>query len=143
MITKKYLITTLIFAFLFASAIQAIGNQNNDTTTLEISDIRGGILKVTADIENTGEVTAENFSITLSVKGGLLNNIDIFHECSGCGSCGTTIPVGGIKSESTRGSGIILGFGQIAIIVTAEAENADLVTEEATGFVIGPFVFIK
>jgi hypothetical protein len=33
-------------------------------------------------------------------------------------------------------------FGKIAIIVTVEAENADLVTKEATGFVIGPFVII-
>lgn len=143
MIIKKFWITTVIFAVLLASAIQAIGNQNNDNTTLEVSDIRGGIFGVTADIKNTGDVAAENFSITLSVKGGLLNNIDIFHECSGCGSCGKTIPVGGIKSESTRESDIILGLGQISIVVTAEAENADLVTEEATGFVIGPFVFIK
>ena len=142
MITKKFWITTIIFTLLFASAIQAIGNQNNDNTTLEISDIRGGIFRVTADIKNTGDVTAENFSITLSVKGGLLNNINVSHVCSGCGSCGTTIPVGGIKSESTRGSGLILGFGKIAIVVTAEAENADLVTEETTGFVIGPFVLI-
>jgi len=142
MIRKKLLITTLLIAILLASTVQVEGSQNNDTTTLEITDIRGGIFKVTADIKNTGNITAENFTITLSVKGGILNKINISQECSGCGHCGTTIPPGQIKSESTRESGIIFGFGKINIIVTAEAENADLVTKEATGFVLGPFVLI-
>ena len=143
MIRKKLLITTLLIAILLASSIQVTGNQNSDTTTLEITDIRGVIFGVTADIKNTGDVEAENFTITLSVKGGLLNKINISQECSGCGNCVTTIPVGKIKSESTKEAGIIIGFGKINIIVTAEAENADLVTEEATGFVLGPFILIK
>jgi len=142
MIMKKLWIPTLLIAIVLASSIQVAGSQNNDTTTLEITDIRGGIFGVTADIKNTGNVTAENFTITLSVKGGMLNNIDIFQECTGCGNCGTTILPGKTKSESTRESGIIIGFGKIDIIVTAEAENADLVTKEATGFVLGPFVLI-
>ena len=142
MIRKKLLITTLLIAILLASTIQVEGSQNNDTTTLEITDIRGGLLRVTADIKNTGDVEAENFTITLSVKGGILNNINISQVCTGCGSCGTTILPGKTKSESTMEKGIIFGFGKINIIVTAEAENADLVTEEATGFVLGPFVLI-
>ena len=63
--------------------------------------------------------------------------------CTGCGGCGTTILPGKTKIESTRESGIIFGLGKIDIIVTAEAENADLVTEEITGFVLGPFVLIN
>ena len=51
---KKILITTLLIAILLASTIQVVGSQNNDTTTLEIADIRGGLLGVTADIKNTG-----------------------------------------------------------------------------------------
>ena len=140
--TKKIWITNILIAIVLASAIQVVGSQNNDTTTLEITDIRGGIGGVTADIKNTGGVDAESFHITLSVKGGLLNNIDIFQECDGCGTCGTTIPPGEIKSESTQKSGMIIGFGRIAIVVTAEAANADLVTAEATGFVLGPFVLV-
>jgi hypothetical protein len=139
---KKLWIPTLLLAIILASSIQVVGSQNDDTTTLEIMDIRGGLFKVTADIKNTGNVTAENFTITLSVKGGILNNINITQICTGCGGCGTTILPGKTKSESTRETGIILGFGKIDIIVTAEAENADLVTEEATGFVLGPFVLI-
>lgn len=54
-----------------ASAIQVVGSQNNDSTTLEIIDIQGGLFGVTAFIKNTGSVEAESFRITLSVKGGL------------------------------------------------------------------------
>lgn len=143
MFIKKLGIITIFIAIVFASSIQVVGNQNKDNTTFEITDIRGGIFGVTVDIKNTGDVIAENFTITLSVKGGLLNNIDLYHECSGCGSCGKTIPAGGIKSESTREAGLILGFGNIDVIVNAEAENADLVTKEVTGFVIGPFILIN
>ena len=139
---KKIWITTIVIAFVLTSAIQVAGSQNNDTTTLEISDIRGGIGGVTTDIKNTGSVDAESFLITLSVKGGLLNKIDILKECGGCGTCGITILPGEIKSESTLESGMIIGFGQIDIVVTAEAANADLVTAESTGFVLGPFVIV-
>jgi hypothetical protein len=142
MITKKILILNILIGIILISSIQVFGNQNIDTTTLEIVDIRGGFCRITADIKNTGNVDAKNFSITLSVKGGLLNSINISHECSGCGHCGTIIPADGIKTESTRESGLILGFGRIAIIVTAEAENADLVTEEVDGFVLGPICLI-
>ena len=110
--------------------------------TLEISDIRGGICRVKAVIKNTGIVDAENFSITISVKGGLFNQTNVFHECSGCDHCETTIPANKTKSESTLGSAIIFGYGRIAIIVTAEADNADLVTIETNGFVLGPLVLI-
>ena len=135
------MITNIFIILLLGSVTQVVGS-NNDTTTLEIVDINGGIFGVSADIKNTGDVVAEGFIITISVKGGLFNNIDIIQECGGCGGCGTTIPIGEIKSESTRESGIIFGFGQVNIEVTAEASNADLVSEEVNGFVIGPFVLI-
>jgi len=139
---KKILLINIMFAFLLASVIQVTGSQNIDTTTLEISDIRGGFGGVTTDIKNTGNVIAENFVITISVKGGLLNNIDILQECSGCGNCGTTIAPGEIKSESTFESGNIIGFGPISIVVTAEADNADFLSMETNGFVLGPFIII-
>ena len=135
-------IITIIITFLLISTIQVVGSQNNNSTTLEITDIRGVIGGVTADIKNTGSVTAENFVITISVIGGLLNRIDILQECGGCGGCGTTITPGEIKSESTLESGSIMGFGPITVVVTAKADNADLVTKEANGFVLGPFVLI-
>jgi len=139
--TKKIWLTNILIAIVLASAIQVLGSQNNETT-LEITDIRGGLGGVTADIMNTGSVTAESFVIIISVEGGLLNNIDILQECGGCSGCSTTIPAGEIKSESTQESGMIIGFGPITIVVTAEAVNADLVTKEVNGFVLGPFVII-
>ncbi len=140
--TKIKWIINILIAFLLISTIQVVGSRNNDTTSLEITDIRGGFGGVSADIKNTGSVTAENFFITISVKGGLLNNIDILQECGGCGDCETTIAVGEIKSESTLESGSIMGFGQIDIVVTAEADNADLVSIETNGFVLGPLVLV-
>jgi len=139
--TKKLWTINILIAVVLLSAIQVVGSQNNETT-LEIADIRGGFGGVTADVENTGSVTAENFFITISVKGGLLNNIDILQECGGCGDCETTIAVGEIKSESTLEVGSIMGFGPIDIVVTAEANNADLVSIETNGFVLGPLVLI-
>ena len=139
---KKILLTNIVFAILLASLIQVVGSQNIDTTNLEISDIRGGFGRVTADIKNTGSVTAEYFFITISVKGGILNKIDVLQECGGCGDCGTTIAPGEIKSENSLESSSIIGFGQIYIVVTAEADNADLVSKEVNGFVLGPLVLI-
>jgi hypothetical protein len=141
MVIKKIIMINIIFLVLLTSVSLVSGNSDN-TTNLEITDIRGGIFGVTADVKNIGLVDAENFTITLSVKGGLFNNINLIQTCSGCGNCGTTIPAGEIKSESTRESGLIFGFGRINIEVTAEASNADLVVENTEGFVLGPFILI-
>ena len=142
MYIKKAIIINILIAILLTSSIHVLGSNNNVTTTLEITDVRGGIGGVTADIKNIGIVTADNFFITISVTGGILNKIYILKECGGCGGCGTTIAAGDIKSESTLESDFIIGFGKIDIIVTAEADNADLVSIETNGFVLGPLVLI-
>jgi hypothetical protein len=142
MYIKKAIIINILIAILLTSSIHILGSNNNVTTTLEITDVRGGIGGVTADIKNIGTVTADNFFITISVTGGIFNKINILKECGGCGGCGTTIVVGDIKSESTLESDFIIGFGKIDIIVTAEADNADLVSIETNGFVLGPLVLI-
>jgi hypothetical protein len=111
-------------------------------TELEISSINGGLGKVTADIKNIGNVTAENFTIIISVQGGLFNNINIIQECSGCGDCNTTIDPGEIKIECTKEAGFILGLGFVTVNVSAEADNAVLVTKTANGLVLGPLVII-
>jgi hypothetical protein len=143
MYINKALIINILIAILLVSSINVIGSNNDDTTTLEIADVHGGIGGVTADIKNIGGVTANNFLITISVNGGIFNKIDILKECGGCGGCGTTIAVGEIKSESTLESDFIIGFGKIDIIVTAEADNADLVSIQTNGFVIGPLILIS
>ena len=143
MYKKKALIINVLIAILLISSIHVLGSKSDDTTILEIADVRGGIGEVTADIKNIGTITANNFLITISVNGGLFNKINILSECSGCGGCGTTIEAGEIKSESTLESDFIIGFGKIDIIVTAEADNADIISIETNGFVIGPLVLIS
>jgi hypothetical protein len=137
----KYMIIMLSALFII-STIQGLAINNVETTNLEISDVKGEFGGVTAIITNTGDVTAEKFAISIFVEGGFLDNIDISQICSGCGDCGTTIPVGESKAESTTEAGFIFGIGPVDILVTASAENAEIVSMSTTGFVLGPFVII-
>ena len=133
----------IVVIVLVITGIQCISASETEDTELQISSIKGGLLKVSIDIENIGSVTAENITSSISVTGGILNKIDVYHECSGCSSCGTILEPGAIKTESTLESGIIFGFGPITVDITADALNADMVTESAQGFVIGFFVLIQ
>ena len=117
------------------------GYQLSDTT-LEITDIRGGIGEVSVDVTNTGDIAAEEVSIFTAVTGGLFGNIDIYHRCAGCEICGTTLEPNAIKTESTLEAGVIFGIGPIEINVGATALNAEEVTQEISGFVFGPLVII-
>jgi len=47
-----------------------------------------------------------------------------------------------MKIESTLEEGFIIGFGQVEIIVTASASNADEITKTLNGLVIGPIIII-
>ena len=109
---------------------------------LEISDIRGGLGAVIVDVKNIGDAVAEDIVVIISVKGGLLNKIDVYHECRGCSGCGSTLAPDAIKTESTAEAGLIFGFGQVEIFVSTSASNADEVTQTLDGLVLGPFVMI-
>lgn len=134
--------------------IEIVSNFGNDTFTvtvnilkensveLEISNIRGGIGKVLIDIKNTGDTVAEDLTSTISVTGGLFNKIDIYHECSGCSDCGTTLDPGAIKTESTGESGFIFGLGRVDVFVSVSATNAGEVTQTLNGIVIGALVIM-
>jgi len=111
-------------------------------TELEIDEIVGHIGAVVVAVTNVGDTVAEDITITISVEGGILGKIDIYHECGGCSQCGTTLDPGAIKTESTLEEGYIIGFGQVEITVTASASNADEVTKTLNGLVIGPFIII-
>lgn len=121
----------------------AIANLNEDTTTLEIINISGGFGGVTVEVKNTGEHVASGIAVITTVQGGILNNINITHACTGCINCGATLDAGAIKTEKTMEAGFIIGFGPIQITTSAHADNAQEVSEELTGFVIGPFVIIN
>ena len=112
-------------------------------TQLEINDIRGIFGAVETDIKNIGEVTAEEIIISIYVTGGILNNINIQHDCGGCSQCGTTLTSGSTKTESTLEAGFIVGLGNIEITVTATASNANEISKTVNGLVRGPFIIIN
>ena len=118
-----------------------IGEETTETE-LGIDGIVGHIGAVVVAVTNVGDTVAEDITITISVEGGILGKIDIYHECSGCSQCGTTLDPGAIKTESTLEEGYIIGFGQVEITITTSASNADEVTRTLNGLVIGPFIII-
>ena len=114
-----------------------------DDTTLEIVEVKGSLASVVVSVKNVGDVTAEKIAVTTSVTGGLFNNIDLTHACTGCSSCGSTLASGEIKVENTAEAGYLLGIGPIEINVATSASNADEVTGTYTGFIIGPIIIIN
>jgi hypothetical protein len=138
---KPYIIGIIILGFLIATA--GISSAKiNANTELAITSITGGLGSVTAEIKNLGEVTAEGVTSTISVKGGIFDKINLAHACAGCSACGTTLDPGLTKTENTREAGILFGFGSVTITVTADAQNANEVTETMNGFVLGFLVIV-
>ena len=133
------LIAGLILSMTFGPI--CIGEETTETK-LEINEVVGHIGAVVVAVTNVGDTVAEDIIITISVEGGILGNIDIHHECVGCNQCGTTLEPGAMKIESTLEEGFIIGFGQVEIIVTASASNADEITKTLNGLVIGPIIII-
>jgi len=133
------LITGLMLLMTFGPI--CIGEETAETE-LEIDSVEGHIGAVVVAVTNIGDTVAEDISITISVEGGILGKINIYHECSGCSHCGKTLDPDAIKTESTLEEGYIIGFGQVEIIVTASASNADEVTRTLNGLVIGLFIII-
>ena len=134
------LLLAVLLGSIFGTGIH--GEMINDTTTLEISDIRSGFGAIIIDVTNTGDVTADDLSIITTVTGGIFNQINLGHQCSGCDMCGTTLEPNMTKTESTLEAGVLFGIGPIKVSVSASASNAEEVTKEITGFVVGPFVLI-
>jgi len=123
-------------------ALNVISNAKSiQQPKLEIVHIKSRICRVCTEIKNIGDVDAEKVLITISVKGGIFNRINISKTCSGCGSCNTSIAPNASKIECT--DGFIMGFGNVDITVTAEAVNADKVTDTKNGLVFGFFILIK
>jgi hypothetical protein len=138
--TKSAGLMCIGIMLIIAMAIPAIANQND--TTLEFVGISGGFGGVTVEVENTGNAVASGITMTTTIQGGILNGIDLTHFCGGCEDCGTTLGPGTIKTENTMEAGLIMGFGPVQITCVAAAENAQEVSSEASGFVIGPMILI-
>jgi len=110
-------------------------NEASDTTTalvtedVVITNVAGGIGKVSAILQYYGDVDERYIDWNISVRGGLLGLIKVYTEGN------VTFNVGGNQTIQTDIS--IIGFGKVDIIIDAAY------TEKAwicTGFVFGPFV---
>jgi len=111
-------------------------------TTLDIIAVKGGVGTVSVTIKNIGNSTVENETMTFSVKGGILNGINITKTDIGCLNCSHTIEPNATKTMSTVKEGKIIGFGSIIITVSTEAANAERVNKTLKGVVLGFLVII-
>jgi hypothetical protein len=140
---NKTKITIALGILISLLLIPTISSIETDTTSLEIIDIRGGVGGIIVDVENTGDVIANDVWVITTITGGILGKIDITHECTGCSVCGTTLDPGAIKSENSLEAAFLFGFGPIEITTSAGAANANQISSEKTGFAIGPLVIIN
>jgi len=113
-----------------------------DQTTLEITAVKGGVGKVSVTVKNIGTETAEEITMIISVKGGILGRVNLTKICSGCGNCTNSILPNATKTENTAEAGKIIGFGPVVISASAEASNAAKVEKTYNGFVLGLFVIV-
>ena len=104
-------------------------------SAIEISKITGGLLKVNAVIKNTGEWEATDVSWHIDLVGGL-----IFIGSNSSGEI-SSIPVDGETTISS--SGIIFGFGQTVVTVTAQAPDGSHDTYKRNALVLLFFVKIN
>jgi hypothetical protein len=99
--------------------------------TIALANVKGPI-GIKADVQNTGDVDAQNVVWTIAVKGGILGKVNK----SGTGSdtllaAHATLPIS---------LPLFIGLGKINVMVTAKASNAQEVTATLKGFLLGPFV---
>jgi len=113
-----------------------------DQTTLEITTAKGGFGKVSITVKNIGTETAENITMSISVKGGVLGRVNLTKICIGCGNCTNTILPNATKTENTAEAGKIIGFGPLVITASAEASNAAKVEKTYSGFALGILVIV-
>jgi len=98
---------------------------------LEITNIKGPI-GVKADIQNTGNVDALNVAWSIVVNGGILGRVNE----TGTGTDATLVAHGTLPISEP----LFIGFGNINIVIRAQATNAVAVTETKSAFLLGPFV---
>jgi hypothetical protein len=97
---------------------------------LEITNISGGF-GMSCQITNLGDIDALNTNVTIQINGGILKLINIETTDS--------IPILE-RSQIFQMHAKLFGLGQIAIVITAEAPNANQVVKQATAFAFGPLV---
>lgn len=102
---------------------------------LAIGTIKGGLLKITAEIKNIGEAIAENISWNMTLNG-------TGYVWKGAVASGVfdTLDANGIQIVTDKP---VFGLGKVNITVTARADNIHEVTKSAEVFLFFIFVFVK
>ena len=90
--------------------------------------------KINATVQNTGNGTANNVNLTLSVEYGLL----------GLKKANKTMNIISLPSHESQSIEItgLCGFGFIGINITAFSDETEKVTDTATGLILGPFIIL-
>lgn len=96
-----------------------------ETPELQVASVSGG-LGITATIENTGAANATDVNYTITVQGGMFGFIN--KEKTGTFS---TLPMG--ETQEMTSTGIIIGFGNIAVTIHAECQERSAVTVTRPG----------
>jgi len=96
---------------------------------LEISTVKGGFGKVSANLLNSGTLPAENIEWTITVQGGLLKRINV--------TTTGVISLLDIDSNTNLATDeLIFGLGNVTITITALYCDKKI----TSGFVLGPLV---
>jgi parallel beta-helix repeat protein len=89
---------------------------------------------VSAEVINTGDAAAHNVNFTLFVEYGFLNN-----------EKENSIESSNLEPDISKSVEVdeIRGFGPITVIATAYADDVESVSDEVSGFIIGPFILLS
>jgi len=84
---------------------------------------------------NIGDGPATGIDWSITVTGGILNRINSTTRDS----------ITELESSSTEeiSSKSLFGLGSIHIVINTEAENSGLLTENRSGYIVGPFVVLN
>ncbi len=115
------------------STTATVENPPPEEAEIKINNVAGGLGKISFDIENTGDVDAEDINWSISVKGGILGRINITSEDD-------IDEIEAEDSETVSTDGFIMGFGKVEIKIIVESGNADKEKKTLDGFVFGMFV---
>lgn len=106
---------------------------------ITITNIKGGLNKITATIKNDGSENSILVNWTIQVEGkiGFLKGKNV--ETKG----NMTLDAGKTSDAVGAGQAKRLGFGRTTITVIADAENYGYDEVEKNGIVVGPFIIIR
>jgi len=88
---------------------------------------------LTGYVQNIGNLDAINVTTEITIKGGFIRKINVtsFEQ----------IPILSNNTLRILSSKKVRGFGRIEVTITADADNAEMVTKKSSGFIFLTFIF--